>query len=83
MELEPSAQPAVHGAGLLDKGLLGLGSNAAAAPYFHKSSTYGGLLLVLLALVVAMAASQQLPLAAGGGLSAWFALFPFSIPINH
>ncbi|XP_065077868.1 leucine-rich repeats and immunoglobulin-like domains protein 3 [Ochlerotatus camptorhynchus] len=70
MELEPSAQPAVHGAGLLDKGLLGLGSNDAAAPYFHKSSTCGGLLLVLLAVAVAMAASQQLPLAAGGGLSA-------------
>ncbi|XP_058122131.1 lachesin-like, partial [Anopheles coustani] len=40
MELEPSAQPAVHGAGLLDKGLLS--SSSAATPTFpvarvHKS----------------------------------------------
>nr|XP_029732048.1 igLON family member 5-like [Aedes albopictus] len=69
MELEPSAQPAVHGAGLLDKGLLGLGSSDAAAPYFHKSSTGGALLLVLLASVVmAMSAAlQQPPLTGGGG----------------
>uniref|UniRef100_A0A182IJW6 Ig-like domain-containing protein n=1 Tax=Anopheles atroparvus TaxID=41427 RepID=A0A182IJW6_ANOAO len=39
MELEPSAQPAVHGAGLLDKGLLS--SSGATAPFtvahVHKS----------------------------------------------
>ncbi|XP_050090702.1 hemicentin-1-like [Anopheles aquasalis] len=42
MELEPSAQPAVHGAGLLDKSML---SSSAGAPgasitaHFHKSWT--------------------------------------------
>uniref|UniRef100_A0A8D8IEM5 Limbic system-associated membrane protein n=3 Tax=Culex pipiens TaxID=7175 RepID=A0A8D8IEM5_CULPI len=50
MELEPSAQPAVHGAGLLDKGLL----NSGAA---HKSS--GLLLLVLLSAAVALVSSSR------------------------
>ncbi|XP_055592003.1 lachesin-like isoform X2 [Uranotaenia lowii] len=44
-ELEPSAQPAVHGAGLLDKKLLG--SNAGTSN-FHKSSTR----LLLLAVTI-------------------------------
>ncbi|XP_050067156.1 neural cell adhesion molecule 2-like isoform X2 [Anopheles maculipalpis] len=42
MELEPSAQPAVHGAGLLDKGLLSSSSSDAstiAGTHFHKSWT--------------------------------------------
>ncbi|XP_058835300.1 protein amalgam-like [Topomyia yanbarensis] len=59
MELEPSAQPAVHGAGLLDKGLLS--SSDAAAPTFHKSSTHSLLVLVLAlaAIVVGAMAPQQ------------------------
>lgn len=53
MELEPSAQPAVHGAGLLDKGLL----NSGAAT--HKSFASGLLLLVLLSAAVALVSASS------------------------
>uniref|UniRef100_A0A8W7Q0E6 Ig-like domain-containing protein n=1 Tax=Anopheles coluzzii TaxID=1518534 RepID=A0A8W7Q0E6_ANOCL len=40
MELEPSAQPAVHGAGLLDKGLLSSSdASTITGTHFHKSWT--------------------------------------------
>uniref|UniRef100_A0A182JWE7 Ig-like domain-containing protein n=1 Tax=Anopheles christyi TaxID=43041 RepID=A0A182JWE7_9DIPT len=40
MELEPSAQPAVHGAGLLDKGLLSSSdASTITGSHFHKSWT--------------------------------------------
>ncbi|XP_052873378.1 uncharacterized protein LOC128278687 [Anopheles cruzii] len=39
MELEPSAQPAVHGAGLLDKSMLSSSGGAPSASHFHKSWT--------------------------------------------
>uniref|UniRef100_A0A182FBL9 Ig-like domain-containing protein n=2 Tax=Anopheles albimanus TaxID=7167 RepID=A0A182FBL9_ANOAL len=41
MELEPSAQPAVHGAGLLDKSMLSSSAapGAPIAAHFHKSWT--------------------------------------------
>uniref|UniRef100_A0A2M4CQ09 Putative lachesin-like protein n=1 Tax=Anopheles darlingi TaxID=43151 RepID=A0A2M4CQ09_ANODA len=41
MELEPSAQPAVHGAGLLDKSMLSSSAapSAITAAHFHKSWT--------------------------------------------
>uniref|UniRef100_A0A182QVL7 Ig-like domain-containing protein n=1 Tax=Anopheles farauti TaxID=69004 RepID=A0A182QVL7_9DIPT len=41
MELEPSAQPAVHGAGLLDKGLLSSSdaTSTITGTHFHKSWT--------------------------------------------
>ncbi|XP_055626967.1 lachesin-like [Toxorhynchites rutilus septentrionalis] len=57
MELEPSAQPAVHGAGLLDKGLLS--SSDAVTSYSHKLSGRGLLAMVLL---VTVAVASQLPL---------------------
>ena len=77
MELEPSAQPAVHGAGLLDKGLLSSSdASTITGTHFHKSWT--------LSIFIVLITTHLLPSLYHAALSVvWFAYLPLSIPMNH